>query len=88
MVVLVNRGCFSTANDFAVSMKAFDGVTLLGDTTGGGGGLPMTSELPNGWLVRFSSAPSYDADTNHIEFGVAPDIRLDMKDSDVSKGNL
>lgn len=86
VVVLVNRGCFSTANDFAVSMKAFDGVTLLGDTTGGGGGLPMTSELPNGWLVRFSSAPSYDADTNHIEFGVAPDIRLDMKDSDVSKG--
>ena len=86
VVLLVNRGCFSTANDFAAIMKCMDDVTLLGDTTGGGGGLPMTSELPNGWVVRYSSAPTFDADTCHIEFGVAPDIRLDMDDADVSKG--
>ena len=64
-------------------MKALANVTLLGDTTGGGGGLPMSSELPNGWVVRYSSAPTFDADTNHIEFGVAPDIRLDMKVEDI-----
>jgi len=86
VVLLVNRGCFSTANDFAATMKCLDNVTLLGDTTGGGGGLPMSSELPNGWVVRFSSAPTFDADTNHIEFGVAPDIRLDMKDDDILNG--
>ena len=83
VVVLVNRGCYSSANDFACTMKALANVTLLGDTTGGGGGLPMSSELPNGWVVRYSSAPTFDADTNHIEFGVAPDIRLDMKPEDV-----
>lgn len=86
VVLLVNRGCFSTANDFAAGMKMLANVTLMGDTTGGGAGLPMTSELPNGWLVRFSSSPSFDADTNHIEFGVAPDIRLDMKESDMAAG--
>ena len=86
VVVLVNRGCFSSANDFACYMKALDGVVLLGDTTGGGGGLPMSSELPNGWVVRYSSAPSFDADMHHIEFGIAPDIRVDMKDEDMAAG--
>lgn len=86
VVVLTNRGCFSSANDFAYTMKALDNVTLLGDTTGGGGGLPMSSELPNGWVVRFSSAPTFDADTNHVEFGIAPDIRVDMTEEDMQAG--
>ena len=86
VVLLVNRGCFSSANDFAYTMKALDNVTLLGDTTGGGGGLPMSSELPNGWVVRFSSAPTFDADKNHVEFGVAPDIRVDMNEVDINSG--
>lgn len=86
VVLLVNRGCFSSANDFAYSMKALENVTLLGDTTGGGGGLPMSSELPNGWVVRFSSAPTFDAEKNHVEFGVAPDIRVDLSDEDMQAG--
>ena len=86
VVVLVNRGCFSSANDFAYTMKALDNVTLLGDTTGGGGGMPMSSEIPNGWVVRFSSAPTFDADMNHVEFGIAPDVRLDMKEEDILQG--
>ena len=86
VVLLTNRGCFSSANDFAYTMKALDNVTLLGDTTGGGGGLPMSSELPNGWVVRFSSSPTFDADYNHVEFGIAPDIRVDMTDEDIQAG--
>ncbi|MBO7437847.1 MAG: S41 family peptidase [Bacteroidaceae bacterium] len=86
VVVLTNRGSFSSANDFACIMKPLENVTLMGDTTGGGGGMPMSSELPNGWVVRFSSAPMFDADMNHVEFGVAPDVRLDMKDEDIQAG--
>lgn len=86
VVVLTNRGCYSSANDFALTMKALDNVTLMGDTTGGGGGLPLSSELPNGWVVRFSSSPTFDTEMNHVEFGVAPDIRLDMKDEDIEAG--
>lgn len=86
VVVLTNRGCYSSANDFALTMKALDNVTLMGDTTGGGAGLPISSELPNGWVVRFSSSPTFDTEMNHVEFGVAPDIRLDMKDEDIKAG--
>ena len=86
VVLLTNRGCFSSVNDFAFTMKSFENVTLMGDTTGGGGGMPMSSELPNGWVVRFSSAPSFDADMNHVEFGIAPDIRLDMDEEDIKAG--
>ena len=86
VVVLVNRGCFSSANDFANSMKAIPGVTLLGDTTGGGGGLPMSSELPNGWSVRFSSAPTFDASMHHIEGGIAPDTLVSMSETDLQGG--
>lgn len=46
----------------------------------------MVSELPNGWLVRFSSAPSFDPAMNCIESGVAPDIRLDMDEDDIKNG--
>ena len=76
----------SSANDFANVMKAIPTVTLVGDTTGGGGGLPFVSELPNGWFVRFSSAPTLDAQLKHIESGVAPDICLQMDEADLKKG--
>lgn len=86
VVLLVNRGCYSSANDLANVMKAIPSVTLVGDTTGGGGGLPFVSELPNGWFVRFSSAPTLDASFRHIESGVGPDIKLDMDQNDLDKG--
>lgn len=87
VVLIVNRSCFSSANDFASTMKALPTVTLLGDTTGGGGGLPMSQELPNGWSVRFSSAPTLDASKNHIESGVAPDTVVFMADDDLLRGS-
>ncbi len=59
-------------------MKGLDQVTIVGDTTGGGCGLPFTSELPNGWRVRFSSCPIMDPEGRLTEFGVAPDVRIDM----------
>ena len=63
-------------------MKSLGQVTIVGDTTGGGCGLPFTSELPNGWRVRFSSCPIMDAQGRLTEFGVAPDVRVDMDDTD------
>jgi C-terminal processing protease CtpA/Prc len=59
--------------------------TVIGDRTGGGSGLPFTSELPNGWSIRFSASPMFNADKEHIEFGVEPDIRVDMLKSDIDK---
>ena len=82
VVVLASRGSFSATNNFVSIMRSLDQVTVVGDTTGGGCGLPFTSELPNGWRVRFSSCPIMDAQGRLTEFGVAPDVRVDMDEHD------
>ena len=86
VVVLANRGSFSAANNFVSIMSALPQVTIVGDTTGGGSGLPFTSELPNGWRIRFSSCPITDVNSQPTEFGVAPDVKVDMTDADAAQG--
>lgn len=78
VVVLANRGSYSATNSFVSDMKCLPLVTVIGDVTGGGSGMPMSSSLPNGWSVRFSASPMLDVDGNHIEFGVAPDIAVSL----------
>ena len=39
---------------FALSTTAYDNMFCVGDTTGGGLGMPNGGELPNGWRYRFS----------------------------------
>lgn len=41
--------------------------------------------MPNGWLVRFSACPMYDADMQQIEFGIEPDIPVSMNLEDLKK---
>lgn len=72
IVVLTNRSCFSAANNFVSVMKSLPNVSIVGAKTGGGGGLPFTSELPIGWSVRFSACPVLDIEGNVIENGVDP----------------
>ena len=67
-------------------MRRIDRVVILGDRTGGGGGMPFSSELPNGWQVRFSASPLLDADKRSIESGINPDIRVDMTKADMDRG--
>ncbi len=85
VVVLCNRGSFSATNNFVSIMKSLPNVTIVGDVTGGGCGLPFTSEMPNGWHVRFSASPIYDKDGNLTEFGVEPDVRVDQTDDDTAR---
>ena len=75
VVVLVNRSCFSAANTFVRDMKQMPHAVIMGDSTGGGSGMPFSSELPIGWSVRFSACPSYDVNMQQIEAGIAPDIQ-------------
>lgn len=86
VAVLTNRRSFSSTNDFVCKMKQLPKVVIIGDKTGGGSGLPFSSELPNGWSVRFSASPMYDPDMNHTEFGIDPDIKVDMNSQDMQKG--
>lgn len=88
--VLTNRSVYSAANEFVKYMKAIGKdsgmVEIVGDTTGGGAGMPFSSELPNGWGVRFSACPMFDADKRSTEFGIAPDVKVDISSEDFAKG--
>lgn len=86
VVLLVNRSCYSAANTFVRNMKEMPLVTVMGDQTGGGSGLPFSSELPIGWSVRFSASPSYDARMQHVEFGIEPDVKASLDESLAAEG--
>jgi len=86
VVVLQNRECYSACNTFIRNVRACPNVTTLGDPSGGGSGMPFSSELPNGWAVRFSASPSFDKDMQHIEFGISPDIPCTLDSADVARG--
>ena len=84
--VLTNRGVFSSANEFTMYMKAIPGVMIVGDRTGGGAGMPFSSSLPNGWGVRFSACPMYDAEHQSTEFGIEPDYYVSLTEEDFRRG--
>ena len=86
VVVIANRSSYSATNNFVSIMKSLPNVTVVGDITGGGGGLPISSELPNGWSVRFSACAITDPNGAQTEFGVEPDVKVDMSDDDRSQG--
>lgn len=86
VVVLMNRSSYSGATFFPAMMSAFPHVTLMGDTSGGGGGIPIVFELPNGWLYRFSTTRTIDCHGRNIEFGVPPDIEVHLNAEDEAKG--
>lgn len=74
VVVLTNRRCYSATNAFTAIMSNFENVTIIGDQTGGGGGIPIDNELPNGWRYRFSATAMFLPDSYNIELGIPPDI--------------
>lgn len=82
VVILMNRHSFSATNDFISYMSNFPNVTLMGDKSGGGSGMPFSSELPNGWGVRFSACPTYSSTMEQIEFGIEPEITTAMSKED------
>ena len=86
VVVLTNRSVYSAANEFIKYMRHCPQVTIVGDRTGGGAGLPFSSELPNGWSIRFSACPMYDTDKQSTENGIEPDIKVGLRTDDFQRG--
>ena len=83
--MLTNRRTFSAANSFVMYVKGLPNVTVIGDRTGGGAGMPFSSELPNGWSVRFSACPMYDRQMQCTEMGIDPDVKVDITSSDYAR---
>lgn len=69
-------------------MKSLPGVKIVGARTGGGGGLPFSSELPNGWSIRFSACPVSNEKDENIEHGVEPSegCEVHASEEELAKG--
>lgn len=79
VMVLVDRGTYSAGSFTSLATKAIDNLVLVGDTTGGGLGLPNGGQLPNGWKYRFSISRTLDLSFNHTyENGVPADISAQL----------
>ena len=84
--MLTNRRTYSAANSFVMFLKGLPNVTIVGDRTGGGAGMPFNAELPNGWGIRFSACPMYDRQMQLTEMGIDPDMKVDITDDDYQRG--
>lgn len=89
VVVLTDRGTYSSGSLLALAAKALPEMTLVGDTTGGGLGMPNGGQLPNGWRYRFSITQSLTLDKEpHFENGVPPDVLIGFDWSDLTKDEI
>lgn len=87
-VVLANRLSYSATNLFVALVQGLDNVTVIGDATGGGGGIPTFSELSNGWLIRVSAHRFFkgsSGDGVNIEPGIDPDVPVGMDPDDIQQ---
>lgn len=85
VAILTNRRTYSAANSFVMYTKGLPHVTVVGDRTGGGAGMPFSSELPNGWSIRFSACPMYDRQMQPTEMGIDPDVKVDITSDDYAR---
>jgi C-terminal processing protease CtpA/Prc len=75
VAVLIDRGTFSAGSFTSLATKAIPNLILIGDTTGGGLGLPNGGQLPNAWTYRFSTTQTLTLDKKpDFEQGVPPDV--------------
>lgn len=71
-ILLTDRGCYSAASSFALCLKSYPNVVVMGDTTGGGLSIPAGGALPNGWYYRFGVSRTVAPDGVNYENGVPP----------------
>lgn len=86
IALLVNRGSFSATSFFTTLARQLEHVIVIGDTTGGGMGIPTGGELPNGWDYRFSGTRTLTAAGENFENGVPPDIYVTQTNIDRIQG--
>ena len=86
IAILIDRGSYSATSMFSLATLQVDNVFLVGDTTGGGLGMPNGGQLPNGWTYRFSITRTLTPDGINYENGVPPDYYAVLDSSDMQQG--
>jgi carboxyl-terminal processing protease len=84
VILLTNRKNYSTGESFILEMKVLPHVTIVGDTTGGGSGYPLTHHLPNGWSYTVPRWQQVDAEKRIYEgIGLIPNIPVWISQEDI-----
>ncbi|MCF8219067.1 MAG: S41 family peptidase [Bacteroidales bacterium] len=84
VICLADRGAYSASSFMALGVRAISNITLIGDTTGGGLGVPNGGQLPNGWRYRFSITQTFDKEGKNYEAGVPPEAHALFNWNDLS----
>lgn len=83
VVLLVNAGTFSSAEDFCVAYKSAHCGKIIGSKTGGSTGNPISIDLGYGIDCRICTRQEWDAEGNEfVGIGIKPDIEV-MENSDM-----
>jgi carboxyl-terminal processing protease len=92
LVLLIDDGVFSTAENFVVALVDSGRATTIGRETGGGSGNPVYFSLTGGGRARFSTGdfrrnPDVPGTGARIEgIGIAPDVGVSWTVEDVRAG--
>ena len=87
IILLTNRGCYSSAESFVLMLKSLPNTIQMGDTTGGATANPRLFGLYNGWSYKVSTWQAATIDFQLIEEnGIAPDINVTNTEKSFEEG--
>jgi CubicO group peptidase (beta-lactamase class C family) len=87
VVLLIDEGTFSTAENFVVALVDSGRATTVGRQSGGGSGNPISFRLTGGGRARFSTGDFRRNDGRPIEGqGIAPDVPVTWTVEDLRQG--
>ena len=87
VVVLTNGVSFSATELFARDMQTIDRVTIVGDTTGGGGASVQSYPLPHGAEIKLTYRNYLRYDLKPLEWnGAEPDVVIPQNAFDIENG--
>ncbi len=82
IMLLHDRGTFSSGSLFVVMMGQMEHVTTVGQVFGGGTGTVISGYLANGWKYSMSTSILVDAEGNPTDNGLEPDIPMLINPAD------
>lgn len=87
VAVLTSARTFSAAEDFVMAFDALKRGILVGQTTGGSTGMPLSFGLPGGGSARICAKwDSYPDGREFVGTGIAPDIKVSPTVADIRAG--
>ncbi len=87
VVVLISARTFSAAEDFTVAFDYMKRGKMIGQTTGGSTGQPMSFTLPGGGSARICTKhDAYPDGKEFVGIGIAPDISITKTIKDLQAG--